>query len=189
MLFIRSSIRDWKWILILNFEGSRPLRLYFEIYISLNPSFSASRIRCSILLTGRISPERPTSPAKHIRLLIGISMFEDKTAEITARSIAGSFTFIPPAILRKTSLATSLNPARFSKTANNIFNLLRSNPVDDRCGVPYTAELTSACVSIRKGLIPSIVAEMDTPLRFSSMWETNNSDGLCTSLRPMLLIS
>ena len=96
-------------------------------------------------------------------------MFEDKTAEITARSIAGSFTFIPPAILRKTSLATSLNPARFSKTANNIFNLLRSNPVDDRCGVPYTAELTSACVSIRKGLIPSIVAEMDTPLRFSSI--------------------
>ena len=48
----------------------------------MNPNFSASLIRCSIRLTGRISPDRPTSPARHTCLSISVSMFEERIALI-----------------------------------------------------------------------------------------------------------
>ena len=46
--------------------------------------------------------ETITSPIIPIRAM---SAFEDKTAQITAKSIAGSSTLIPPAILINTSLS------------------------------------------------------------------------------------
>lgn len=54
----------------------------------------------------------------------------------TAKSIAGSSTEIPPVIFKNTSLAPSLNPARFSSTASIIFKRLALYPVALRCGVP-----------------------------------------------------
>ena len=44
----------------------------------------------------------------------------------------------------------------FSNTASSIFMRRMSNPVAERCGLPYTALLTNACVSMRNGLMPSI---------------------------------
>jgi hypothetical protein len=65
-----------------------------------------------------------------------ISKLEERIELITAKSIAGSFTFKPPAIFRKTSFWINLKPALFSNTANNIFIRRKSNPVALRCGVP-----------------------------------------------------
>ena len=138
------------------------------MYILLNPILDASRIRCSIRETGLISPDKPVSPEKQISLPIGISRFEERTELIIARSIAGSFTLMPPAILRKTSFTPNLKPALFSSTARSMFSLLISKPVELLCGVPYTALLTSACASIRNGLSPSTVAAIEIPLRASS---------------------
>jgi len=47
--------------------------LYLEIIILLYPSFSASAILLSILFTALISPERPISPAKHVKVFKAIS--------------------------------------------------------------------------------------------------------------------
>ena len=121
---------------IANREVSKPFRLFCGMSIRLKPNFSASRMRCSIRLTGRISPESPTSPVIQVPASIAISILEESIALITAKSIAGSLTFMPPAILRKTSFCANLNPTLFSKTASNIFIRRRSNPVADRCGVP-----------------------------------------------------
>ena len=52
--------------------------LYFETKIVENPSFSASKIRCSTRCTGRISPDKPTSAAKHISFCKATSSFDDK---------------------------------------------------------------------------------------------------------------
>ena len=56
-------------------------------------------MRCSILLTGRISPDKPT-PAMQVVESIATSMFEDNIALITAKSIAGSSIFNPPKLRR-----------------------------------------------------------------------------------------
>ena len=101
-----------------------------------NPSFSASRMRDSILLTGRTSPLRPTSPAMHQPGSIEVSTLLESTAAITLRSVARSVTRKPPAMFRKTSFCINLNPTRFSSTASNMFNLRWSKPVLLRCGVP-----------------------------------------------------
>ena len=79
-------------------------------------------MRCSTLFTGRISPDKPTSPAKQKSFPIEISSLLDKIAATTAKSIAGSSTEIPPVTFKKTSLVPNLNPARFSKTAKIMFN-------------------------------------------------------------------
>ena len=64
-----------------------------------------------------------------------------------------------------------------------------SKPVAVRCGVPYGDGLTSACVSISIGRIPSKVVDMVIPLNGSSRWESNISEGLDTSLSPSPNIS
>ena len=77
---------------ILNLRRSKPCMLYFGSTMSVNPSFSASAMRCSMRFTGRTSPDRPTSPAMHQPLSIGVSTLLDRTAAITERSIAMSVT-------------------------------------------------------------------------------------------------
>lgn len=116
---------------------------------------------------GRISPLRPTSAAKHVPGLTGRSNVEDRIATTTARSQAVSLTRIPPATLRKTSLAESLNPALFSSTASSMLSLRTSYPVAERWGIPYAAVDTRAWISIRNGLEPSTILPTATPLRFS----------------------
>ena len=155
----------------------------------LNPNFSASPMRCSIRFTGRISPDSPISPAIQTSGSIDASMLEERIALITARSMAGSFTFSPPAILRNTSFCASLKPTRFSSTANSIFIRRRSNPVAERCGLPYTAELTNACVSIKNGRTPSMAEAIATPLIPSWSCERSSSDGLLTCRSPSCRIS
>src|SRR3712207_5229573 len=86
-----------------------PCRLYLGSRNCLKPSFSASPMRCSMRFTGRISPESPISPAMQISRSTGASMFDDKIALMTAKSMAGSFTFSPPAMLRNTSFCASLD--------------------------------------------------------------------------------
>ena len=119
-------------------------------------------------MAGRISPERPTSPARQILSGMAPSSLDDKMAHKTAKSMEGTSTFIPPVMFKNTSFAPSLNPHLFSKTASNMFNLRKSNPVALLWGVPYTAELTSACISMSMGRIPSTVAEIAVPLNGSS---------------------
>ena len=146
-------------------------------------------MRCSTRVTGRISPARPTSAAKQISLATEMSSLLDNIAATTARSIAVSSTEIPPVIFKNTSLAPSLKPARFSKTARIIFKRLALYPVALRCGVPYTAVLTSACISIISGRIPSKVAAIAVPLKSSSFLEISISEGLETSRKPLPCIS
>ena len=62
--------------------------------------------------------------------------FEDRTAQTTAKSQAGSTIRSPPAMFRKTSFMFSLNPARFSRTASNILRRRTSKPVAERWAVP-----------------------------------------------------
>ena len=121
-------------------------------------------MRCSILFTGRISPDKPISPAMQTSGSIAASILDERMELITARSMAGSLTFNPPAILRNTSFCANLNPTRFSSTASNMFIRRISKPVAERCGLPYTAELTSAWVSMRNGRTPSMADAMATPL-------------------------
>ena len=149
----------------------------------------ASPMRCSMRFTGRISPDRPISPAMHTSGSMAVSMLLERIELMTARSIAGSFTFNPPAILRNTSFCASLKPTRFSNTASSIFMRRMSNPVAERCGLPYTALLTNACVSMRNGLMPSIAEAMAMPLIPSWSWLSSSSDGLLTCRNPSCRIS
>ena len=64
------------------------------------------------------------------------SLFEDKIAAMIAKSFPVSSTFKPPVIFRKISFELKWKPALFSRTANNIFNLLEFIPVVLLCGVP-----------------------------------------------------
>ena len=103
-----------------------------EMKIFLNPRRAASEILTSILETGRISPLRPISAAKHTSGDTGRSKLEERTATATARSQAGSDTLSPPAMLRKTSFAPRRKPALFSRTARSMLSLRVSNPVAER---------------------------------------------------------
>ena len=102
----------------------------------MNPNFWASAMRRSMRVTGRISPLSPHSPAMATERSMGVSTLLDSTAAMTLRSMAGSVTRMPPAMLRNTSLAPSLKPTRFSSTARSMLSLRRSKPVAERCGVP-----------------------------------------------------
>ena len=131
-------------MLILYLRASMLCTLCSGSIISVKPSFSASPIRCSMRLIGRTSPLRPTSPAMHHPASIAVSTLLDNTAAITLKSMARSVTRSPPAIFTKTSFCVSLKPTRFSRTASNMFRRRWSNPVAERCGVPYAADETRA---------------------------------------------
>ena len=152
--------------------------------MSVNPSFSASASRCSIRFTGRTSPLSPTSPAIHQPCSMGVSTLLDSTAAMILRSMARSVTLIPPAMFMKTSFCISLNPTRFSSTASSMLSLRWSNPVAARCGVPYAADDTRACVSTRNGRAPSIAELIATPERPERSCARSISDGLFTSRSP-----
>ncbi len=176
---------------ILNFPVSSPFILARGTIILRNPNLSASAMRCTIRLTGRTSPLNPTSPAKQMSLGMPVSTLLDKTAAITLRSMAGSVTRMPPAMFRNTSRWGNLKPTRFSSTARSIFSRRKSNPVAERCGVPYAAVLTNACVSISSGRTPSMEQATATPLSSSPSFTSlsNNSDGFSTGRKPLCTIS
>lgn len=160
-----SSTLRTGWMLILYLLMSKFCTFDLGRMMSVNPSFSASAIRCSIRFIGRTSPLRPTSPAIHQPGSMAVSTLLDSTAAMTLRSMARSVTRSPPAIFTNTSFCISLNPTRFSSTASSMFSRRCSNPVAERCGVPYAADDTRACVSTRKGRTPSMAELMATPER------------------------
>ncbi len=160
--------------------------------MSVKPSFSASWRRTSMRLTGRTSPDSPTSPHRHQPWGMGVSTLLDRTAAITERSIAVSVTLMPPAMLRNTSFCTSLNPTLFSSTARSIPRRRWSKPVAVRWGVPYAAEETSAWVSMSSGRIPSMATAIATPDMSgasSPRSDKSSSDGFKTGRRPPVSIS
>ena len=155
----------------------------------VKPNFSASAMRCSMRFTGRTSPLNPTSPAMHQPASMAVSTLLESTAAMTLRSMAKSVTRSPPAMLMNTSFCMSLKPTRFSSTASNMLRRRWSKPVAVRCGVPYAADETKACVSTKKGRTPSMAAEMATPERPSWSCVSSNSEGLETGRRPSCRIS
>ena len=142
-----------------------------------------------MLYTGLTSPDSPTSPHMHHPCSIGVSTLLDSTAAITERSIARSVIRIPPAMLMNTSFCMSLKPTRFSSTASSILSRRWSKPVAERCGVPYAAVDTRACVSTRKGRIPSIVDDIAIPERSSWLRVSSSSEGFDTCRSPVCCIS
>ena len=86
-------------------------------------------------LTGLISPESPTSPAKQKPSAMAMSSFEDKIAATTAKSIAVSSTEIPPVTFQENVFCSQSKPARFLKLLKSCSNVWHCNLVL-RCGVP-----------------------------------------------------
>ncbi|KAG1429066.1 hypothetical protein G6F57_023161 [Rhizopus arrhizus] len=76
----------------------------------LNPWVAASRRRSSPLGTGRISPDRPTSPKAIVFSASGRSCSEDSTASSTGRSAAVSCTRMPPTPLTNASWSPPSTP-------------------------------------------------------------------------------
>ena len=74
----------------------------------------------------RTFPVKPTSPK--ITISVGTIRFFrfDTMATAIDKSQAGSFTLRPPITFTYTSLLPNVKPQRFSKTANNTINRLRS---------------------------------------------------------------
>ena len=58
----------------------------------------AEELDCSAMDTARTSPDSPTSPHTMVFASTGLSFKLDTSAMIMARSRAGSFIFMPPAI-------------------------------------------------------------------------------------------
>ncbi len=92
-------------------------------------------------------------------------------------------------MFRNTSLAERRNPALFPKRPSSIFIRRVSKPVADLWGVPYTAVLTRAWVSIRNGRVPSIMAATAMPLRFSSCMGMKHFGWIVHCLSPFCVIS
>ena len=67
-----------------------------------------------------------------------------KIAAATAKSAAGSFIFIPPAIFKYTSWLAKLSPQRDSNTARTIDNRFPSQPITFRRGCPSVECVTRA---------------------------------------------
>lgn len=116
-----SSTLRTGWMLILYLLMSKFCTFDLGRMMSVNPSFSASAIRCSIRFIGRTSPLRPTSPAIHQPGSMAVSTLLDSTAAMTLRSMARSVTRSPPAIFTNTSFCISLNPTRFSRSRGSFW--------------------------------------------------------------------
>ena len=95
------------------FFCSSPCKLCFGISIRVNPSFQLLLMRCSMRLTGRISPLSPTSPAIHTPASISVSILLERMALMTARSMAGSFTFQSACDVQKYVFLCQLESYRF----------------------------------------------------------------------------
>src|SRR5690606_15062984 len=98
----------------------------------LKPSFAASLMRLSIWLTGRTSPDSPSSPKTTVPAGNGWLVREEMTAAATARSAAGSLMRRPPATFRYTSRPASARPHRASSTASTMGRRPASQPTTAR---------------------------------------------------------
>ena len=90
----------------------------------LNPIFSASFTRFSIILTALISPVKPTSPIATMSFGSGKFLKLEPTASTVPKSTAGSTNLIPLTTFKYTSWEPSGILDFFSKTAINIVNRL-----------------------------------------------------------------
>ncbi len=92
----------------------------------------------------RSSPESPTSPKIVVVGGIGFLRKDEAIAVSTARSVAGSVSFIPPTTFMKTSWFWRLSFPCFSRTAIRIWSLFKSNPFAVLLGYPNGEVETSA---------------------------------------------
>ena len=90
------------------------------------PSLAEARHLLSILLTGLISPDRPTSPNIKVFDLTLTPLADDTVAMHTARSVAGSLTLRPPMTFIKQSFEVSPSFRSFSQTVPTFWIRLRS---------------------------------------------------------------
>ena len=77
----------------------------------LKPCFAASLMRSWPLGTGRISPDKPTSPKITKSCGKALSLKLETKAKINAKSILVSITLTPPRTLTKTSWSFNCKPA------------------------------------------------------------------------------
>ena len=80
-----------------------------------------------------------------------------------AKSQAGSFICSPPVTFINVSELWIDRPAFFSNTAISMDALFLSMPVVTLLANPTGEYVTSACISIRTGLVPSIAAVTTVP--------------------------
>ena len=111
------------------------------------------------------------------------------TASSVARSAAGSSNCNPPTTLMYASQPDTLIPPRFSSTASSSMARLYSIPLELRRAEPYPDCATSAWISARMGLEPSMTQVTQVPGVFIGRPESRVSDGFGTSFRPVSAIS
>ena len=109
---------------------------------------------------------------------------EESIAALTPRSMAGSATVRPPAMLKKTSWSPSWWPPCRSSTARMSDSLRGLMPDATRWGRPKWDLLTSACTSTTSILLPSMIGVTAVPTCGSCRFWRKNSDAFATSERP-----
>ena len=117
----------------------------------LKPCLAASFIRSWPLATGRIAPDKPTSPKITKSCGRALSLKLETNARINAKSILVSVTLIPPTTLTNTSWSLSYKPAWRCNMANSMDNLFWSAPTATRRGLPNAEWSTKAWISTNKG--------------------------------------
>ena len=75
------------------------------------------------------------------------------------------------------------------RTATNSRSRLKSTPLAVRRGSPKLVVLASAWISMRSGLVPSMVTAMAEPAASGNRSARNASEGLVTSTMPSSVIS
>ena len=98
-------------------------------------------------------------------------------ALITAKSMAGHWLSALRQCSGNTSFWASFWIDTFFKHSQQHVHTRRSNPVAERCGIPYAAVLTNACTSIRKGVPSTALGDGDTAHAFVVLG-SNSSEGL-----------
>ena len=122
----------------------------------LKPNLLASFNLASMWPIDRTSADRPISPNITQLLRLGKLYNADRIAVATARSAPGSDTFNPPATFKKTSFPEKETLHRASNTAVTMANRPVSQPITARRGVPNGDGATKACISTKRGRVPSI---------------------------------
>ena len=97
-----------------------PCKLYFGNRKRLKPNFSASPIRCSILFTGRISPESPISPAIQTSGSIAASIFEEKNGADNRQVDSRVVHFQSAGDIQEYVFCASLKPTLFENSEKHI---------------------------------------------------------------------
>ena len=151
----------------------------------LKPCVAASFRRSSPFGTGRISPDRPTSPNAIVLSASGRSRSDDSTASSTGRSAAVSCTRMPPTTLTNTSWSPITDAAVAMQHRQQHRQAVPSRPTATRRGLDSGDASTSACTSTSSGRVPSRVTITQLPGCGALAPDRKIADGFGTSRRPL----